>query len=81
MNLHGGSGEGPCGLLRRLMDRAADGRAWGLGTLYARAHAALCPGCGRYLRSLAETSHRLAASREEATDADALERLSRSLSE
>ena len=79
MTLHKGTGEEPCKPMRGLLDRAADGRARGLRAWYARSHAALCPGCGKYLRTLSEMTRRLAAAREATTDADAIERLSRRL--
>ena len=79
MTIHKGTGEEPCKPMRGLLDLAADGRTRGFRAWYARSHAALCPGCGKYLQNLAEISRRLAASRSETTDADAIERLSRHL--
>lgn len=66
---------GPCRPLRPLLDAAADGRARGLRVWYARAHAARCPGCGRYLRSLEAIAQRLEGLGE--TDEAALDRLSK----
>ena len=79
MRLHKETGEGPCKPMQGLLDGAADGRTRGLRVWYARAHASLCPGCGRYLQTLSEITRRLAATREASTDADAIERLSRGL--
>ena len=72
--------DGPCRSIRPLLDLAADGRARGLRALYARAHAARCPGCGRYLESLQQMLNRLRGTGE-AEDEAVIERLSKRLSD
>ena len=72
--------DGPCRPIRPLLDAAADGRARGFRAWYARAHAARCPGCGRYLESLQQMVGRLRdAGKDE--DGAAIERLSKRLSD
>ena len=60
--------------MRSLLDLSADGRNRGLGTWYAKLHAARCPNCGRYLESLRQIVTRLKKS-ESTEDEEALERL------
>lgn len=79
MNTHNADG-GPCRSVRPLLDLAADGKNRGLRAWYARAHAARCPGCGRYLDSLGGMLKRLRGL-EGPEDEEAMERLSRRLSE
>ena len=64
----------PCRHMRRLLERAADGREHGLFAKYAKAHAARCRNCARYLGSLEEMILRLHNARA-IEDAEALERL------
>ena len=71
----------PCGHMRPLLDYAADGRARrGFRVWYAHAHAALCPGCGRYLETMRELVGRLKGLRDE-DDESAIKRLTNRVSE
>lgn len=74
--LHKHDEEGPpCRHMEKLLQDTASGRARGLRKWFAEAHAAGCPRCGRFLRSLRQMVLGLRKVKETPEDQAALERL------
>jgi len=74
--LHKHDEEGPpCRHMEGLLQKTAEGSARGLGRWYAVFHAARCPRCGRFLRSLRDMIWRLRGDRSQPGEAEAIERL------
>lgn len=65
----------PCRHMEGLLHRAADRKLRGFAKWYAFAHAARCPKCRQFLRSIELMVHSLRLVREEANDTAALARL------
>lgn len=79
--LHKHDEEGPpCRHMENLLQETASGRARGLKKWFAEFHAAGCPRCGRFLRSLREMTSKLRGARPSQEDEEAIERLRRNVS-
>ncbi len=65
----------PCRHMESLLQKTAEGSARGVSRWYALAHAARCPRCGRFLRSLRDMISRLRGQKEMPEEKEAVERL------